>query len=158
MEINQFVEFSAAIIRSLPRNLDSITAQRWIREQGALADVLRKALASGADYELYLSPEQKSDGTIKGFGLEERLKKEKLIERCMSLESPLVKGWLADPSTYPEELKTKAVFLFGSKRTAGSFVSVACLCWDGGRVVVDWRWLGRWWRGCPVLLASSLAL
>ncbi|MEK7227554.1 MAG: hypothetical protein AAB641_01525 [Patescibacteria group bacterium] len=156
MEINQFVEFSAAIIRSLPRDLDTATAQRWIREQGTLSEVLRKALTLDANYELYLTPEQKLGGMIKGFDLKEHLKNEKLIKRCLSLESPLVNGWLADPSTYPEELKTKAVFLFGSQRASGSEVRVADLCWRDDRVVVGWYWLGYWWFGDrPVLLASS---
>lgn len=109
-------------------------------------------------YELYLTPEQRSGGSIKGFDLEQRLEDEKLIERYMSLESPLVKGWLADSPTYPEEFKGKTVFLWKSQRTTGSGVIVAYLYWDGDgdRVIVGWYWLGDWWGGySPVLLAPK---
>ncbi|MEK7537295.1 MAG: hypothetical protein AAB584_02540 [Patescibacteria group bacterium] len=44
LQIDQFVEFSAAVLRSLPRDLDQTTAQSWIQDQRALADVLRKSL------------------------------------------------------------------------------------------------------------------
>ena len=44
MELNQFVELSAAVLRSLPREMDVDTAQEWIENQAALAKVLREAL------------------------------------------------------------------------------------------------------------------
>ena len=154
MEIDQFVEFSSAVLRQLPRNLDSAKAQIWIRDQGALAQALRKAF--GSTYELYLAPDQRNGGSIKGFDLDEHLKKEKLIERTMSLDDEVVKGWLADPSTYPEEFKGKAIFLWKSHRSSGDNRSVAYLYWYGDRVIVLWRWLDYGWCGFyPVLLASS---
>ncbi len=154
MEINQFVEFVSAVVRQLPRNLDSVTAQRWIREQGTLADVLRKALAPV--FELYLAPCQRDGGWMAGFDLEKHLEETKLIDRAFSIEDELVKGWLANPSTYPEECKGKAIFLWKSKRAIGSGRRVAYLYWRGDRVVVDWRWLGDGWDGSdPALLASS---
>ncbi len=150
---------------------ESITGQlfelgRQLRQKGGYPydpQSLKQALQAAIEgrfpkpnYELYLTTEQKSGGSIKGFDLEHRLKDEKLIDRCLSLESLMVKVWLADPSSYPEELKTKAVFLFGSQRGVGSDRHVACLCWDGDRVIVSWFWLEfRWYGYYPVLLASS---
>jgi len=154
MEINQFVEFASAVVRSLPRNLDTVTAQRWIREQGPLAEALRKVLAPA--FELYLAPGQQNGGVMVGFDLEKHLQEEKLIERAYTLEDELVKSWLENPASYPEEFKNKAIFLWKSQRASGDYREVACLCWHGGRVVVHWRWLERRWDGYrPALLASS---
>jgi len=44
MEVDQFAEFSSAVTRSLPRDLDTTTAQSWILNQDALTKVLREAL------------------------------------------------------------------------------------------------------------------
>ena len=49
MEIDQFVEFSSAVLRSLPRDMDPTTAQGWITNQRALADILRKSLKPEAE-------------------------------------------------------------------------------------------------------------
>ena len=157
MEINQFVEFASAVVRSLPRNLDPVTAQRWIREQGTLADVLRKALAPA--FELYLAPGQQNGGTMTGFDIDKHLEETKLIDRAFILDDELVKGWLANHATYPEEFKGKAIFLWKSKRTIGSNRRVAYLCWNDNRVIVRWAWLESRWSGrSPALLMSSSVL
>ena len=154
METNQFAEFVSAVVRQLPRNLQSTTAQNWIKNQGALADVLRKAL--GSTFKLYLAPGQQNGRTMKSFDLEKYLEEAKIINRCFSLEDALVKGWLANPSSYPEEFKGKAIFLWKSKQTSGDDTHVAYLYWDDDRVIVDWSWLGDgWYGGDPALLASS---
>ena len=107
-------------------------------------------------FTLYLAPGQENGGWMKGFDLEKHLEETKLIERAFSLDDELVKGWLENPSAYPEEFKGKAIFLWKSKRASGGFTDVAYLCWVGGRVVVYWYWLGRVWGGSsPALLASS---
>ena len=107
-------------------------------------------------YDLYLAPGQQNGGWMKGFELESHLIQANLLDRCFSLEDELVKGWIADPSTYPEELKTKAIFLWKSSRTSRGRRDVACLCWHGGRVIVHWVWLEHRWLGPgPALLASS---
>ena len=156
METNQFAEFVSAVVRQLPRNLNSVTAQRWITDQAALEGALRKALAGATSYELYLAPSQRDGGSMKGFDLEKHLQGENLIDRTMSLEDEMVKGWIADPSTYPEEFKGKAVFLWKSQRNSGSDRIVAYLIWHDDRVVVNWHWLEDFWNGDnPVLLASS---
>ena len=154
METNQFAEFASAVIRSLPRDLSGTNAQRWIREQGTLAEVLRKALAPA--HELYLSPAQHGGGWISGFDLEKHLQEEELIDRTFSLEDEVVKGWLANPSTYPEEFKGKAVFLWKSQKSSGHDRLIAYLLWRGDRVIVYWLWQSHGWRSShPVLLASS---
>jgi hypothetical protein len=108
------------------------------------------------NFILYLAPAQENGGWITGFDLEQHLITEKLIERCYSLDDKLVQGWINNPSTYPEEFKGKAVFLWKSTRTSDSGRSIACLYWDDYRVVVGWRWLGlRWYGVGPALLASS---
>ena len=156
METNQFAEFVSAVVRQLPRDLSSVTAQRWIKDQGALAETLRKALKPNVGYELYLSPIQRGGGSVKGFDLETHLKNEKLLDRTFSLDDEVVKGWLADPATYPEEFKGKAIFLWKSLRDSGDDRSVAYLFWDDDRVVSYWYWLVNWWSdNYPVLLASS---
>ena len=154
MEIKQFAEFVSAVVRQLPRDLDPTRAQKWIVDQGGLAQALCKAL--GLTFELYLAPAQQNGGSIKGFDLEEHLKKMKLIDRTMSLEDEVVKGWLVDPTSYPKEFKGKAVFLWKSQRTSGRNRDVAYLIWLDDRVVVNWDWQGNGWFGVsPVLLASS---
>ena len=78
------------------------------------------------------------------------------VDRTMGLEDEGVKGWLADPSTYPEEFKNKAVFLWKSQRSSGDRRTIACLFWNGDRAVVDWSWFGdRLYGNSPVLLVSS---
>ena len=154
MEFDQFVEFSSAVIRQLPCNLDQVSAQRWIRDQGALAKALRKAL--WPVWELYLAPAQQNGGTIKGFDLDKHLEETKLIDRCLLLEDETVKEWLVHPSSYPEEFKGKVVFLWKSQRSSGDGRDVVCLIWRGDHVVVSWAWLESRWSGdSPVLLASS---
>jgi len=109
-----------------------------------------------SNFTLYLHNKQKNGGWIKGFDLDTYLKEEGLLNRCFSLEDEVVKGWLADSSTYPEEFKGKAVFLWRSQRASGGDRNVACLIWSDGQVIVRWDWLGDDWHGYnPVLLASS---
>jgi hypothetical protein len=157
VDTNQFAELVAAVARSLPRDMNPTVAQGWITNQRALASNLRQALCPPQGYELYLHSEQKRGGSILGFDLEKHLEDEGLIERAFSLESPLVKLWLEKPETYPEELKNKVVFLWGSGRTAFDARQVADLVWGVGRVCVSWRWLGyRWLSNDPALLEPKV--
>ncbi|OGI91788.1 MAG: hypothetical protein A2843_00935 [Candidatus Wildermuthbacteria bacterium RIFCSPHIGHO2_01_FULL_48_27b] len=107
-------------------------------------------------FELYLTPRQKNGGSVTGFDLEKHLQRSMRFDRCFSLDDEVVKGWLANPATYPEEFKKRMVFLWKSKWTSGDITDVAYLYWDDGRVIVRWRWLEYGWGGrSPVLLASS---
>lgn len=44
LEVNQFAELIISVVRQLPRDIDSTTAQGWIENQQALAKVLRAGL------------------------------------------------------------------------------------------------------------------
>ncbi len=107
-------------------------------------------------WELYLLPTQEKGETIRGFYLESHLKETGLIDRCFSIEDDLVRGWVANPATYPEELKGKMVFLWKSAQGRDGDRYVPYLIWGGNKVVVDWSWLEyRWSVSSPALLASS---
>ena len=123
-----------------------------------VCEVLQKIVDEAqASYELYLAPGQQNGGVMTGFGLEKHLRETGRFDRAYSLEDQIVKGWLANPASYPEEFKGKLIFLWKSQRDSGSNRGVACLCWGGRQVVVDWYWLGiRWSWLNPALLASSL--
>ncbi|MDO8569452.1 MAG: hypothetical protein Q7R89_01545 [bacterium] len=129
------------------------------RNMAKVADVLQSIVdVQQSTFQLYLAPGQENGGTIRGYDLEKYLKEGGLMDRAFSLEDELVKGWIADPSTYPEELKGKAVFLWKSKRSSGDSTIVAYLCWNDGCVVVGWDWFGDWWHGRrPALLAPPEA-
>ena len=91
---------------------------------------------------------------MKGFDLEKHLKDEGLTDQAFSLDDQLVKNWIANPSTYPEEFKGETVFLWKSTRASGRDRNVACLIWDVERVVVHWCWLVFDWNCTgPALLA-----
>ncbi|KKW14562.1 MAG: hypothetical protein UY54_C0014G0015 [Parcubacteria group bacterium GW2011_GWA2_50_10b] len=126
------------------------------RSAAKVADTLQSIVDEQLPSKLYLAPGQQNGGVMVGFDLEKHLQEEKLIERAYTLEDELVKSWLENPASYPEEFKNKAIFLWKSQRASGDYREVACLCWHGGRVVVHWRWLERRWDGYrPALLASS---
>lgn len=127
------------------------------RNATKVADMLQSIVDEAQPaYELYLFGKQKTGGDETGFTIEEHLTETKLIDRCFSLEDELVKDWIANPATYPEEFKGKAIVLWKSIRTTGSNREVACLYGGDDRVIVVWRWLGGRWRGNnPALLASS---
>ena len=115
-------------------------------------------LLSGWGWRLYCAPGQQGGRWMGrwmgGFDLEEHLRKNNLIAQAYGLEDELVKGWIANPETYPEEFKNKAVFLWKSTQDlVDGHRSVRYLNWDDGRVVVRWRWLGFDWYGRgPALL------
>lgn len=107
-------------------------------------------------FELYLIPGQ-DVGQVTGFDIAKHLEETGLINRAFSLEDELIKGWIADPSTYPEELKTKEVFLWKSQRHPSYPLNqdnVSHLSWCGGpKVLTGNQFLNRWWssRGPAIL-------
>ncbi len=106
-------------------------------------------------FELYLHDRQKNGGGIRGYDLEAHLKETGLIDRCFSLEDEAVMGWLANPSTYPEEFKGKLVYLWKSAGGRDDDRSAPHLRWVVGRLVMRWGWLGIDWHDFePALLAS----
>ncbi|MDP2651241.1 MAG: hypothetical protein Q8O98_01470 [bacterium] len=94
-------------------------------------------------YVLYLHPRQKRrgkvGGRVNGYELEKHLRKEGILERACSLNSKIVKGWIANPGTYPEELKTKEILLWGRFRFNIYWREVQYLCWLGSIIIVQHR-------------------
>lgn len=148
---------------------ESITGQlfeiaRQLRQKGGypydphqLRRVLQDAIEGkfpGRKWKLDLHPTQRDGGVIQGWDLEKHYDSPEFNGRHYSLESPEVKGWIANPTTYPDEFKGKAVFLWGSRQGSGGDREVACLIWLGDRVRVAWHWLDYDWdRPYPALLA-----
>ena len=107
-------------------------------------------------FELYLVPGQDA-GRMSGFDIAKHLEETGLINRAFSLEDDLIKGWIADPATYPEELKTKAVFLWKSQQHPvypPNKDNVFFLSWCDGPAVLTGNQLLRlkWTSGGPALL------
>ena len=153
METKQFAEFVSVVVRQLPRDLDLVIAQRWIRDQEALGVALRKALSSSL--RLYLTPSQVRGEHIIGLHVGSHLKEMKLFERTFSPEDEVIKGWIANPSTYPNKFKEKSVFLWNSERYSGGDCWFAFLVWKDDHVSVDWRRHGdSWGADDPILLTS----
>jgi len=155
MEINQFVEFSAAVLRSLPRDLSSFATQKWIANQRLLADVIHKALTPPLD--LYLHPEQLNKGGMSGLDLKRHLEKTGLINRCLSLQDDVVSGWIINPSSYPKEFGGEMVHLWKSQRTVRDWHEVAYIRAGGvgGGVFSYWSIIGPSMdSSSPALLAS----
>ncbi|MCR4279643.1 MAG: hypothetical protein NUV78_02830 [Candidatus Zambryskibacteria bacterium] len=136
MEHNQFVEFVAAVVRCLPRDMDSTTAQGWITNQKSLTKVLREGLTPPPSYEVYYTPTQEVKAFVRGSRhlllkhLLEYLRDSGFLGRCLSLDDEVVKEWTTHPATYPTELKNKLVFLWGSTAYLYNISSVACLYWS----------------------------
>lgn len=108
----------------------------------------------GRKWKLDLHPTQKDGGVIQGWDLEKHYDSPEFNGRHYSLEHPVVQDWIRDPTTYPDEFKGKAVFLWGSRQGSSGYREVAYLIWFGYRVKVHWRWLVRGWnRHDPALLA-----
>lgn len=108
-------------------------------------------------YELYISPLQKA-GPTDGPDLRKHLQDEGLISRALSPESELVKGWLAHPETYPEELLGLTVFLWGGDFSSKSGAyGPTHLRWRGGKVHLRRRHVaGRKWKiNEPALLTPA---
>lgn len=143
--------FLRPLVQLLTNLLSPGVGEEWERE---FKKFLRKEPCwDHQEFELYLAPGQENGGSMMGFDLEKHLEETKLINRTFSLDDELVKGWIANPSSYPEEFKGKAIFLWKSRRTSGSDRTVAYLYWRGDRVIVHWDWLeGRWYGGGPALL------
>mgnify|MGYP001559486861 CR=1 FL=1 len=127
------------------------------RSPTVIADALQTILDQPQPkFELYLFGKQKAGGWEMGYNIERHLKKTGLINRCLSKDDECVRNWLANPETYPEEFKGKAVFLW--KSADGRVVNrvAPCLIWRDGGVVLHWDWLDLdWYGGYPAVLAGA---
>ena len=114
------------------------------------------SVVDAPNYQPYLHPTQEKGGRIKGFDLEAHLKETGLLDRCFSLEDELVKNWIANPTSYPEEFKGKAIFLWKSVQRHDDYLAPYLIWdWDEGGVIVNWSWLENMWDDIdPALLAS----
>ncbi|OGE82859.1 MAG: hypothetical protein A2846_01270 [Candidatus Doudnabacteria bacterium RIFCSPHIGHO2_01_FULL_49_9] len=108
-------------------------------------------------FELYLYYKQRGAGGTGGHDIERHLDElPDIAKRAYSLEDKVVKDWLADPTTYPEELKGKNIFLWGSKRI-DQFSRIEYLAWSGIRLVVLLRWIGDKWGDSDFALLKPAA-
>jgi len=64
--------------------------------------------------------------------------------------------WIANPTSYPEEFKGKAIFLWKSVQRHDDYLAPYLIWdWDEGGVIVNWSWLENMWDDIdPALLAS----
>lgn len=113
---------------------------------------------SNVKVELYRHEAQGADRRgIDGEDLNKHIRETGLIGRCLSFEDEIVKGWIADPSTYPEEFKGMEVFLWKSRRKYGEHIEcIGCLVWrTNPKVVESWVSLStRWCYDGPALVRS----
>ena len=106
--------------------------------------------------ELYLAPGQQGGKQMKGIDLEEHLQKKNLISRVCGLDDRLIKEWIANPETYPEEFKSKDVFLWKVPQVRAGGYFIPYLYWNNGRVMWDCDWIGNIWDDDrPALLAIT---
>ncbi|MFZ2522071.1 MAG: hypothetical protein WAX44_00405 [Minisyncoccia bacterium] len=113
-------------------------------------------------YELYYHERQCNNSWVNGEDLEKYLRKEKPEVFQSSLDSELVKGWIAHPETYPEEFRKIHPCLWGSAHhkklvyPSGTYRFVYCLSWSvGGEVVVKGRFVNEpFYHDCPALVVT----
>lgn len=88
-------------------------------------------------YELYRHPVQVDGGYVPHKTLDLHLCETGLSWRTLSAYSKIVEGWIADPSTYPEELKGCYPLLWqGYRIPGGRYVRYRYLSWSNGKVEV----------------------
>ena len=89
-------------------------------------------------YELYRASCQDQPPCCSAYSLRQHMRSAGLTSRAFSVEDSLVQGWVFNPSSYPEELKTKEVFLWGSQKVLDKRNVVAYLVWHVDCVAVCW--------------------
>lgn len=96
-------------------------------------------------YELCFAPGQLDSGGVIAAEVKKHLEKTHRISRGFSEKDELVVGWLENPSSYPEELKGKSVFLWKSigATAVGPIVAFLIWNWRVRRLYVDYCWLRR---------------
>jgi len=150
-------DWTTGQLNALVKNLGGDKIARGIND-GTVKFVVQMSTTGGVtgSYELYRHKQQRTDSYIVGHDLETCLRKEKLEVFQTSLESELVKEWIAHPGTYPEELKRIYPCLWGSAQNRAGYRSVPFLVWGDSEVDVYWDWLDYDFSAkFPALLASS---
>lgn len=174
MEINQFVEFTSAVVRSLPRDLDPTTTQGWITNQRALADVLRKALKPESEsVAIHVSETGTLQPPYEGWELvedaaipvgtlelelaeflkpgENSIRGTEIRERAKKsdpmLGERLARALLEKQERIPENWRKFYLVFPGTVwRYRDGRLGVPYLDWYGGRWYLYFRWLERDWR------------
>lgn len=91
------------------------------------------------------------------YKIEEDLRGTGRFDRTYSLESELVKGWIARPEIYPEEFKGKRVFLWQSaKYDLSDSRNIQYLYWASNKVCVAYEWIGSEWIIGDVVLLKMI--
>lgn len=173
LEIDQFVELSTAVVRSLPRDLDPTTAQGWIINQRALADVLRKALKPEiGSVTIQISDNNPLSPPYEGWELvedaatpvgtlelelteflkqgEEYVKGDVMRERAKKSEPMLgerhARALLSQQECIPETWRKFYLVFSGTVwRARGGRLFVPYLDWCGGRWYLYFYWLEVDW-------------
>ncbi len=162
---DQFAEFAAAVLRSLPRDMEPELAQFWILHQDLLATTLDGALIvrqpakaaepalptemtiAGRVYEILSFLREEDGGSVRGDTMVSRAK-----EMNANLGKEDCEFLLAHKDEIPAALRGKVVFIFPDLRRPGGREGVAFLGWDVDGWVVGFRWIGRGWNGRDRLL------
>lgn len=92
-------------------------------------------------FELYTIPGQSSQGEKTGEDIENCLTYSGLMDRCLSKDDDIIKGWLNDPYSYPGEFKGKCIILWKSQTGDGDGRQVAYLVWNYEQVLIGTAWL-----------------
>ena len=129
--------FLRPLVQLLTNLLSPEVGREWEYE---FKKFLRKEHCWVRPYQLYLAPGQKDNGEMSGVDLERHLKDTGLVNLCFSGEDELVKSWIRDPSTFPEELKKRTAFLWKTYCDDGSR-RIGCLDWHPGLEKVLIRWI-----------------
>ncbi len=128
-----------------------------IEESDQLSGRVRGQFVFDNKIKLYLSRNQQDGQIMKGTELIKELANEPV------LPANVLDYWLKNPHLIPDELKKDAngctlhIFFFGTiYRGSRGRLYVRCLCWDGVRWYLHYRWLGDGWHdNSPAALRAS---
>ncbi|MEK7567823.1 MAG: hypothetical protein AAB513_02810 [Patescibacteria group bacterium] len=133
----------------VPSNLQQNIKNRKNREENEIKERQRQEKEDKEDHyiwssngykaHLHLPPESKR--VWQHSDVYEKLKSNNLLDRTCGVDDEQVRAWIANPSTYPEELKDKRVFLWKGMKRAEDFyleTKIPFLVWRNDSVVIDW--------------------
>lgn len=160
-----YIEFQAAVLRALPRDIAPEIQRQWTSNGESLSRVLRQALVSTGIIDcdtdpfmpkgwtvkehkkggqikwgskkvmLHLSKKQHGSKVIGGHDLRQEL------ENRLVLNANVLDYLLTNPHLIPKEWRGSHVFFWGTVyRDPGGDLCVRCLRWGDGR----WGWSDRW--------------
>jgi len=92
---------------------------------------------------IYRTPGQECGLEIRAGDVLDELHQRRIVDRTVSADHPMVKRWIADPHTYPYDLKGMRVFLWGDVTDWSDDIRYAdpvyvyFLVWNKGRVELE---------------------